>query len=54
MRKIGKTGVGTSSIEYSPQRIKRMKKAKVRQEKRWKEKCGPVTIKFVDPTLLKK
>lgn len=37
------------ALEYSPARKKRRAKAKYRQEKRWKDKNGPVVIRKIKP-----
>jgi len=37
------------SMEYSPERIKRMNRAKVRTERRWAAMAGPVEVRRVEP-----
>lgn len=39
-----KKGVNTSSVEYSPARIKRMEAARKRQEERWAARASPVVV----------
>lgn len=48
-----KTGV-SSNIERKPGAAERKRKYQERQERRWKAKCGPVTVRFVDPETLRK
>jgi len=45
----GKQGGSTSSMEYSPERIKRMNQAKARTERRWAAMAGPVEVRRVEP-----
>ncbi len=40
--------------EESPERKRRRALGRLKQEKRWKAKCGPVTVRYVDPATLKK
>jgi hypothetical protein len=43
------TGAKTSGYEESPERKRRRRQ----QEKRWAKKCGPVTVRYVDPDTLR-
>jgi hypothetical protein len=49
---MGKQGVSTAGMEYSPARAKRKANARKRQDKRWEAKAGPVTVTFVDPATM--
>lgn len=42
-----KTGATTTTIVYSRRKRAQIERAKRRQEKRWKAKCGPVVVKNV-------
>ncbi len=44
-RKRGRSGVATSSVEYSPERLRRMHAAMTRTETRWAKMAGPVTVR---------
>lgn len=48
-----KTGSNTSGIESSAARKRRRAKQRREEERRWAEKSGPVTVKFVDPATLR-
>jgi len=47
VRRGGKTGVPTGSVEYSPDRLKRRRRARQRQEERWAARSGPFVISGV-------
>lgn len=49
MAKSRRVGGATSSIEYSPNKIKKMKAAAARTERRWAAMAGPVTIRRTEP-----
>lgn len=51
---MSKLGTNTGSVEYSPDRIRRMERAKLNQEKKWAKKCGPVTIRKATPEEMKR
>ena len=44
----GKQGGNTSSVEYSPAKIKRMRGRQKRQEDRWAARSGPVTVTKIE------
>lgn len=44
-----KPGVSMGGLQESPERRKRRAKALKRQEERWAEKSGPVTVYYRDP-----
>jgi hypothetical protein len=44
-RNRGRTGSATSSVEYSPERLRRMSAAMARTETRWARMAGPVTVR---------
>jgi hypothetical protein len=48
-----KTGT-PGSIERSPKSQAGRARARRREERRWKRKNGPVTVRFVDPSTLKR
>lgn len=45
----GKQGGQTGSVETSPERAKRIRRAKKRQEERWARKSSEVTTKVATP-----
>jgi hypothetical protein len=53
VRKLSRPGLRTPhGLEVSPDRQKREAKKRRRQEKKWSEKSGPVTV-YVDPPVVK-
>jgi len=48
-----RAGASLGGIEMSPERRRRQAAKRKREEKRWAKKCGPVTVRFVDPATLK-
>lgn len=42
--RAGAQGGNTGSVEYSPRRLARKRRAKRRQEERWAAKAGPITV----------
>jgi hypothetical protein len=49
-----KTGVSTGTIQLSPARARRRAQARVREERAWRDRSGPVTIRRVDPEQLRR
>lgn len=47
-RKSGTVRASTTTIEYSPQLVRRMERARKRTEDRWASMAGPVTVRRVD------
>lgn len=43
-----KQGGNTSSVEYSPAKVKRMQGQQKRQEDRWAARSGPVTVSKIE------
>jgi len=46
---LSKQGGNTSSVEYSPQALKRRQRGRLRQEERWAARSGPVTTSAIVP-----
>ncbi len=46
---VAKQGGNTSSVEYSPGTLKRIRAARARQEARWAARSGPVTTTLLSP-----
>ena len=45
----GKTGIPTGSVVYSPGRLKAMRAAARRTERRWAAMAGPVSVRRIEP-----
>jgi hypothetical protein len=52
MAKSRKVGGATSSIEYAPHKIKKIRAAAARAERRWAAMAGPVTVREASPRRL--
>ncbi len=50
-RRKGSTGGSTGSIEYSPEKVKRMEAQMKRTEQRWASMAGPVEVRQAEPTV---
>ena len=45
----GRQGTSTAGVEYSPEKAKRIRRARRSQEKRWASKASEVTTRTVTP-----
>lgn len=48
----GRVGASTTT-EMAPWKRSKLAKRRRREEARWRAKCGPVTVRFVDPATLR-
>jgi hypothetical protein len=44
----------SATTQTAPWKRNKQARARRRQEARWRAKCGPVTVRFVDPATLRK
>jgi len=49
----GRIGAATTT-QVAPWKKSQQARRRRRQEARWARKCGPVTVRFVDPATLRK
>jgi hypothetical protein len=49
----GKQGTSTAGVEYSPEKVKRIRRGRKRQEKRWASKASEVTTRTATPEEIK-